>query len=137
MFYFLATKLHKLYTQINTFSWNYSESGHGKGAPDGIGGATKQTADRLVAEGKDIASFDTLLESLKQNITNVTYFSIKKQNIENINTMIEKEKIKHFAESDVTNEQSEEEGDEDETDAVDEDDKDFSDESDKDFFLFI
>lgn len=50
--------LHKLYPKISKFSWNYYEAGHGKGAPDGIGGVTKRTADRLVAEGKDIGSFE-------------------------------------------------------------------------------
>lgn len=33
---------------------HYSEAGHGKGVLDGIGGCLKRTADRLVAEGKDI-----------------------------------------------------------------------------------
>lgn len=44
----------------NSLTWNYSESGHGKGAPDGVGGTLKRTADQLIAEGKDLATFQDL-----------------------------------------------------------------------------
>lgn len=50
MFYILGRKLHELYPKIKSLSWNYLEAGHGRGAPDGIGGITKRTADRLVAD---------------------------------------------------------------------------------------
>lgn len=50
--------LHKLYPKISKFTWNYYETGHGIGASDGIGGVTKRTADRLVAEVKDTGSFE-------------------------------------------------------------------------------
>ncbi|XP_031338109.1 uncharacterized protein LOC116175586 [Photinus pyralis] len=32
---------------IRTFRWHFSEKGHGKGAPDGVGGCLKRTADVL------------------------------------------------------------------------------------------
>ena len=35
-------------------TWNFHESGHGKGAPDGIGGALKRAANLKVLHGKDI-----------------------------------------------------------------------------------
>ena len=35
-------------------SWNFFESGHGKGAPDAIGGSIKRQADALVLTGCDI-----------------------------------------------------------------------------------
>lgn len=30
-------------------TWNFFEASHGKGAPDGVGGALKKLADRIVA----------------------------------------------------------------------------------------
>ena len=41
-------------------TWNFHESGHGKGVPDSVGGALKRTANNLVIHGhfiKDSASF--------------------------------------------------------------------------------
>ena len=35
-------------------SWNFFESGHGKGSPDAIGGSLKRSADALVNTGCDI-----------------------------------------------------------------------------------
>ncbi|CAH1973415.1 unnamed protein product [Acanthoscelides obtectus] len=96
MFYFLANKLHHLYPKIKECSWNYWESGHGKGAPDGVGGVTKRTADRLVAEGKDISSYEILLNSLQNNIKNITYFSIDDADINKISDLIKKDSIKPF-----------------------------------------
>lgn len=40
MFNFMGTQLTKLF-QVKELQWHYSESGHGKGAPDGIGGCLK------------------------------------------------------------------------------------------------
>ena len=34
-------------------SWNLWEASHGKGAPDGIGGAIKRKADKLISQGND------------------------------------------------------------------------------------
>lgn len=39
---------------IQKFKWLYSETGHGKGAPDGVGAALKRIADREVAHGTSI-----------------------------------------------------------------------------------
>nr|CAH7724830.1 unnamed protein product [Callosobruchus chinensis] len=96
MFYFLATKLHQLYPKVKECSWNYWESGHGKGAPDGVGGVTKRTADRLVSEGKDICSYEILLTSLQNNIKNVTFFSIDDKDIAKVSDLIKKGNIKPF-----------------------------------------
>ena len=35
-------------------TWNFSEKSHGKGAPDGVGGAVKRMADSSVNMGVDI-----------------------------------------------------------------------------------
>nr|CAI5849420.1 unnamed protein product [Callosobruchus analis] len=42
---------------VNQTQWHYSENGHGKGAPDGIGGSVKRKADKSVAKSKDISCF--------------------------------------------------------------------------------
>nr|CAI5824041.1 unnamed protein product [Callosobruchus analis] len=54
MFYILASRLHLEVPNVEKFSWNFSESGHGKGAPDGVGAACKRTADAVVAAGEKI-----------------------------------------------------------------------------------
>nr|CAI5844105.1 unnamed protein product [Callosobruchus analis] len=50
---------------VTSLHWHYSESGHGKGAPDGVGAVVKRTADRLVAMGRDIPDL--------QNYREITY----------------------------------------------------------------
>ncbi|XP_048092646.1 uncharacterized protein LOC125289715 [Alosa alosa] len=45
-------------------TWNFSEASHGKGAPDGVGGALKNLADRIVAYGTNIPDVDTLHQQL-------------------------------------------------------------------------
>lgn len=52
------------YPKLINVTYNYSETGHGKGALDGIGGVCKRTADRVVGQGKYISSIDQLIEKL-------------------------------------------------------------------------
>jgi len=51
-FYLRTTILHDWGFQ--TGSWNFFSAGHGKGAPDAIGGAVKRQADQLVLSGIDL-----------------------------------------------------------------------------------
>jgi hypothetical protein len=44
----------------------YSESGHGKGAPDGVGGCLKRYAETQVALGRDICDFKSFAECLQK-----------------------------------------------------------------------
>ena len=53
MFYLIGNYL-SIILECQKITWHYTETGHGKGAPDGIGGAIKRCADRLVATGTDI-----------------------------------------------------------------------------------
>lgn len=69
--FFIMSVLNWHYPSLRTVEWNYSESGHGKGAPDGVGGVLKRTADQLVARGVDITSMDSLLQCLKKNVPGV------------------------------------------------------------------
>jgi len=63
-------------------SWNFSEAGHGKGQPDGIGGVIKQTADQAVAHGSDISSLKDLTKILTDQNINVKMFEIDIEEIE-------------------------------------------------------
>lgn len=54
-------------------TWNYTDASHGKGAPDGVGGALKNLADRLRACGTSIPDADTLHVQLKMNFSVVVY----------------------------------------------------------------
>lgn len=46
-------------------TWNFTEASHGKGAPDGVGGALKNLADRIVAYGTNIPDANTLYKQLE------------------------------------------------------------------------
>jgi hypothetical protein len=52
MFYVICIQLYEL--GFLSATWNYFETGHGKGAPDGVGGALKRSADAVVASGTDV-----------------------------------------------------------------------------------
>lgn len=49
MFHIILKKIIPSFPNLQAFSWNYLESGHGKGAADGVGGVVKRTCDRIVA----------------------------------------------------------------------------------------
>ncbi|XP_038063032.1 uncharacterized protein LOC119733721 [Patiria miniata] len=61
-------------------TWNFMEAGHGKGAPDGVGGVLKRTADSLVSQGKDIPTAHELYESLKP-VTNINLILLEEEEI--------------------------------------------------------
>ena len=58
-------------------TWNFFESGHGKGAADGIGAALKRAADDLVARGTDIPDAETFYRNLKSRTTIDLFFITK------------------------------------------------------------
>lgn len=61
----MAAKLFTKLANAKSLYWHYLEAGHGKGAPDGVGGCIKRTADNIVARGIDIPDLNTLMEQLK------------------------------------------------------------------------
>lgn len=63
MFYFIMVLAEIL--NSSSVRWHYFESHHGKGAPDGIGGCVKRSADNIVARGQDISNYETLLDKLR------------------------------------------------------------------------
>ncbi|KAL3286040.1 hypothetical protein HHI36_000553, partial [Cryptolaemus montrouzieri] len=68
IFKVLATMLDDFYPNIQNFTWNFHEAGHGKGAPDGVRATCKITADRLVASGTDNSSIDDLAKALEKPV---------------------------------------------------------------------
>lgn len=56
--------------------------GHGKGAPDGLGGTIKLYADLLVAQGKDVNSYEKLHTELQKQIKNIDIIPVNKSEIQ-------------------------------------------------------
>lgn len=66
-FYLMCTKLFNY--RFCNMTWSFFEASHGKGPADGIGGFLKRSADKIVANGEDIADVFQLCltEKYKQN----------------------------------------------------------------------
>nr|CAI5866096.1 unnamed protein product [Callosobruchus analis] len=73
MFAFITNQMYDYFPEVQSVTWNYHEAGHGKGAPDGIGGVCKRTADRIVAQGTDIRSFVRICISSNSDGSRVTF----------------------------------------------------------------
>ncbi|KAJ8877189.1 hypothetical protein PR048_021643 [Dryococelus australis] len=56
---------------VEEIHWHFSESTHGKGAPDRVGAVLKRTADGLVAHQVDIPDCDVLVPLLHQPCTGI------------------------------------------------------------------
>lgn len=76
MFYIMLRKLIPLFQNVTTFSWNYSEAGHSKGAPDGVGAMLKRTCDRIVAQNKDICNFSQFSANVIEQIKKIEIISV-------------------------------------------------------------
>lgn len=57
MFAILISEIIPLFPKLASLTWNFSESGHGKGAADGVGATLKRTADRIVSHNQDVSNF--------------------------------------------------------------------------------
>ena len=82
IFFYISTTLPKIFPHLDKISWNYSECGYGKGAPDGLGGTLKRTADRMVEQGTDIADF-TFVKILNEHCKGIKIIVVEKEIIEN------------------------------------------------------
>ena len=76
---YFCTKLHQCGFQSGT--WNFFEASHGKGAPDGVGGLLKRTADRLVSHGKDIPNAELFFNALVDAKLAIKLFYISEDNV--------------------------------------------------------
>lgn len=66
--FFLITNALRHSIEVSLCTWNYIEAGHGKCAPDGIGGCLKRTADQVVAKVENIDCFESFVQILKENV---------------------------------------------------------------------
>jgi hypothetical protein len=57
------TMVPKIFPNVSTMTWNFTESGHGKGPMDGIGGCLKREADVKVLHGCDIKDAEEFIEA--------------------------------------------------------------------------
>jgi len=72
MFYIFCTQLRDL--GFSSIIRNYFEAGHGKGDPDGVGGALKRSADAVAARGTDVPDAATFYELLADKTFIKLYF---------------------------------------------------------------
>nr|CAI5841605.1 unnamed protein product [Callosobruchus analis] len=91
MFCFNTNHFKKHFPEVKELSWNYLEAGHGKGAPDGIGGVCKRTADRVVSQGKNIFNLETLVNVLKECCPGISFYVISATDIEKFTSIISKQ----------------------------------------------
>lgn len=86
-FYLLSTV--PFLTGFKHVTWNYSEKCHGKGAPDGIGGAVKRDADLYVRRGGELQTPLDLYGMLaKKSGSNITYHWINDESIQKYDELI-------------------------------------------------
>ncbi|PZC82473.1 hypothetical protein B5X24_HaOG210222 [Helicoverpa armigera] len=67
---------------LDMCTWNFSESGHGKGVADGIGGSVKRTLDKQVAYNWDITNGKEAFEMLKSVSKSIQFFFIEDSDIQ-------------------------------------------------------
>lgn len=97
MFLFMSKRIPMLFQQINSLSWNYSEAGHGKGAPDGVGGLLKRVADNVVATGNNVADFDSFFSVLIDKTKAISLLKVQDSNIEEECTWLQTQQPNQFA----------------------------------------
>ena len=85
---FFLLSSHPFTLGLKSISWNFLEAGHGKGAPDGIGGALKRKADRLVAFGKDIIDAQTLFNVLTLDGSTVKLYFVSENDIASLDSAV-------------------------------------------------
>lgn len=86
-FYLLSTV--PFLSGFTKVTWNYSEKSHGKGAPDGIGGAIKREADRFVQRGGELQTPQQLYEMLNTRLgSSITHYWVNRESIEKCDELI-------------------------------------------------
>lgn len=88
MFFILACKIEDFHPNVMTFSWNYLEAGHGKGAPDGVGATCKRTADKCIAQKADITNLYTFAATLRENCPGIKISVIEDSDIAMVHKLI-------------------------------------------------
>lgn len=69
-------------------TWNYFPTSHGKGAPDGIGGTVKRTADTLILRGNDVTDGKTFFEKILNSLNGVQLYHIEEEDMAKYDTLL-------------------------------------------------
>lgn len=80
--FYIISQLQHMFPDLKAISWNYLETGHGKGAPDGIGAVVKRTADKTVRFGRDVGTLKDFWLVMKEKIKNIEMRIITRKDIE-------------------------------------------------------
>jgi hypothetical protein len=83
-----STVLHKMGFEFG--SWNFFESGHGKGAPDAIGGSVKRQADNLVLTGLDLPDAKKLYNFLSCGQSAIKFYFIEPDSVTSVDKLCNK-----------------------------------------------
>lgn len=79
-FYMVGTEPYK--KGFLSTTWNFFEAAHGKGAPDGVGGSLKRSADLLVHHGRDIRDAMSFYKELKNSGSQIQVYYVSEEEIE-------------------------------------------------------
>ncbi|KAF9409260.1 hypothetical protein HW555_011295 [Spodoptera exigua] len=79
--FYIMSQLSIYCSSLTNIIWNYSECGHGKGAPDGVGGLLKRTADRFVAHDGDMNNIDSFVNYLKSAVQGVKISTVEEYEV--------------------------------------------------------
>ena len=83
-FYLLTNHITKIFPKIISVTHNFSEAGHGKGGPDGVGGLLKNLADDAVAHNIDVHSPEAFIEVVTRRVKNVFVMEVKLDETESV-----------------------------------------------------
>ncbi|CAH0561154.1 unnamed protein product [Brassicogethes aeneus] len=86
MYFF--TQITDHFKGIKKASWNFSVSGHGKGAADGVGGLVKRSADSAVKMGADVIDVKCFMDAVGSRTRSVQLFEIPFQKVIEIKNKI-------------------------------------------------
>ncbi|XP_013198947.1 uncharacterized protein LOC106141856 [Amyelois transitella] len=95
MFFLVASLLSKEFS-VSSIIWHFSERGHGKGAPDGVGGCIKRICDSHVARGKDVSNLDDLMACLSVNCKGIEVFKIDESKFSEIDLLLKRSATRPF-----------------------------------------
>jgi len=87
----LTSYLPEKYRQLLLITHNFSEPGHGKGGPDGVGGFLKNLADDAVAHGFDVHNFEKFCALLEANVNGVHLEKVTADAISRVDNCVNKE----------------------------------------------
>ncbi|KAL3277852.1 hypothetical protein HHI36_013193 [Cryptolaemus montrouzieri] len=78
---------------MKKFTWYYSENGHGKGVPDGIGATCNRTADAVVLAGGNIDILESFVDAIQRRCYANTLFTIDDKVIQELTNDLQNEAI--------------------------------------------